>query len=88
MATGFTTIDRVRLLIQDVLSVDVADGDTDLIESGLIDSLGLVTMIVEIEQEFRVELPLDDLDVDRFRSVNRIAEFLAASSVGADGRGR
>jgi acyl carrier protein len=79
MATGFTTIDRVRLLIQDALSVDVPDGDTDLIESGLIDSLGLVTMIVEIEQEFRVELPLDDLDVDRFRSVNRIAEFLAAT---------
>jgi acyl carrier protein len=87
MDAGFTTIERVRLVIGDALSVDVPDGDTDLIASGLIDSLGLVTMIVEIEQEFRLELALEDLDVDRFRSVNRIAEFLAASSVGADGRG-
>jgi D-alanine--poly(phosphoribitol) ligase subunit 2 len=85
MAAGFTTVERVRLLIRDALSVDVPDGDTDLINSGLLDSLGLVTMIVEIEHEFQLELPLDDLDVDRFRSVNRIAEFLGASLVGTDG---
>jgi acyl carrier protein len=72
-------------LIRDALSVDVPDGDTDLVNSGLLDSLGLVMMIVEIEHEFQLELPLDDLDVDRFRSVNRIAEFLAASLVGTDG---
>jgi acyl carrier protein len=85
MAAGFTTVERVRLLIRDALSVDVPDGDTDLVNSGLLDSLGLVMMIVEIEHEFQLELPLDDLDVDRFRSVNRIAEFLGASLVGTDG---
>jgi D-alanine--poly(phosphoribitol) ligase subunit 2 len=76
MAAGSTTVERVQLLIRDALSVDVPDGDTDLIESGLLDSLALVTLIVEIEQEFGVELPLDDFDVNRFRSVQRIAEFL------------
>ena len=76
MAAGSTTVERVHLLIRDALSVDVPDGDTDLIESGLLDSLALVTLIVEIEQEFGVELPLDDFDVNRFRSVQRIAEFL------------
>jgi D-alanine--poly(phosphoribitol) ligase subunit 2 len=82
MATGSTTVERVWLLIRDALSVDVPDGDTDLIDSGLLDSLALVTLIVEIEDEFGVEVPLDDFDVDRFRSVYRIADFLAAS----DGR--
>lgn len=83
-----STAERVRLLIADALSVDVPDGDTDLIEAGLIDSLGLVTMIAEIEDEFRIELPLDDLEIDRFRSVNRIAKLLAAASIGVDGHGR
>jgi acyl carrier protein len=87
MAAGLTTVERVQVLIRDALSFDVPDGDTDLITSGLLDSLGLVTLIVEIENEFQLELPLDDLDVDRFRSVNRIADFLAASSVVADGPG-
>jgi D-alanine--poly(phosphoribitol) ligase subunit 2 len=77
MAVGSTTVDRLRLLISDALSIEVPATDADLIDSGLLDSLALVTMIVEIEQEFQVELPLDDFDVDRFRSVNRIAEFLA-----------
>lgn len=82
-----TTTDRVRLVIEEALSVDVPDADTDLIETGVIDSLGLVTMIAELEDEFRLELPLDDLDVDRFRSVNRIAEFLATTSIEAGRRG-
>lgn len=76
MATGATTVERVWLLIRDALSVDVPDGDTDLIDSGLLDSLALVTLIVEIEDEFEVELPLEDFDLDRFRSVERIAAFL------------
>ena len=76
MAAPPTTVERVRLLIQDALSIDVPDRDTDLVESGLLDSLALVTLIVEVEREFEVELPLDDFDVDRFRSVQRIAEFL------------
>jgi D-alanine--poly(phosphoribitol) ligase subunit 2 len=76
MAAPPTTVERVRLLIQDALSIDVPDRDTDLVESGLLDSLALVTLIVEVEREFEVELPLEDFDVDRFRSVQRIAEFL------------
>lgn len=76
MATGATTVERVWLLIRNALSVDVPDGDTDLIDSGLLDSLALVTLIVEIEDEFEVELPLEDFDLDRFRSVERIAAFL------------
>jgi acyl carrier protein len=78
MATGPTTVDRVRLLIRDVLSVEVPDGDADMIDSGLLDSLALVSLIAEIEHEFQLELPLDDLDVDQFRSAERIAQLLAA----------
>jgi acyl carrier protein len=85
MTAGSTTVDRVRLLIRDVLSVEVPDGDSDLIDSGLLDSLALVTLIAEIEHEFKLELPLEDLDVDQFRSVERILELLVASGVDTDG---
>jgi D-alanine--poly(phosphoribitol) ligase subunit 2 len=84
MAAGSTS-DRVRLLIREALSVDVPNGHTDLVESGLLDSLGLVSLIVEIEHEFQLELPLHDLDVNQFRSVERITELLASSPLGADG---
>jgi acyl carrier protein len=70
---------RIARLIQEVLAVEVPAHDTDLIESGAVDSLGLVSLITEIEREFGVELPLDELDIDDFRSVDRMAAFVAAS---------
>ena len=76
MASGPTTAERVGLLIRDALSIDVPSGQTDLIDSGLLDSLALVTLVAEIEQEFGIELPLDEFDPDRFRSVNTIEQFL------------
>jgi acyl carrier protein len=80
MAVDTSTVDRVRLLIEDVLNIEVPDEDTDLIHSGVLDSLALVSLIVGIEQEFQLELPLEDLDLDQFRSVGSIAQLLAASA--------
>jgi acyl carrier protein len=72
--------ERIGRLIRQTLSVEIPAPDTDLIESGLIDSLALVSLIAEIEGEFGFELPLDDFDVDNFRSVDRMAAFVAPLS--------
>lgn len=66
----------ISRLVQDVLFVDVPGHDTDLIEEGLLDSLGLVSLITELEAALGFELPLDDLDVDSFRTIRGIAEFV------------
>jgi D-alanine--poly(phosphoribitol) ligase subunit 2 len=79
MVADPSTVDRVRLLIGDVLSIEVPNGDIDMIDAGLLDSFALVSLIAEIEQEFQLELSLEDLDVDQFRSPDRIAQLLAAS---------
>lgn len=76
-------IDRVRTLVADVVSVDVPSDQTDLIDSGLIDSLTLITLIAEIELEFQAQLALEDLDVEQFRTVQRIAQFLSDAALGA-----
>jgi acyl carrier protein len=85
MTAPALTVSRVRLLVEEALGVDVPDDSTDLIASGLLDSLALVSLIAGIEDEFNVELPLEELDVDDFRSVDRIAEHLSATQPTADG---
>jgi len=77
MVVDSRTLDRVRVLIKDVLGIEALSDTTDLMEPGVMDSLALATIIAEIEQEFQVELVLDDLNVDRFRSLHRIAQLLA-----------
>jgi D-alanine--poly(phosphoribitol) ligase subunit 2 len=69
--------ERITAIIREALAVEVPSPTTDLIATGLIDSLALVSLIVEIETELGVELPLDDFDPDRFRTVETMAAFAA-----------
>lgn len=85
--TDSAMLSRITGLIRDRLGVDVPEYDTDLIEAGLIDSMALVMLIAAIEETFACELPLDDFDIDNFRSAERICEFLSSTGVleqGAD----
>jgi D-alanine--poly(phosphoribitol) ligase subunit 2 len=74
-------IARLTGLVRDQLGVDVPSSDTDLVAVGLLDSLALVTLIVGIEDTFGCRLPLDDFDIDRFRSIDAMAAFLAEAGV-------
>jgi acyl carrier protein len=60
-----------------VLVVEPPSFETDLIESGVLDSLALVELLFEIERQFQIELQLDELDVENFRTVERICELVA-----------
>jgi D-alanine--poly(phosphoribitol) ligase subunit 2 len=73
--------ERIDAVIREALSVEVPSHDTDLIEAGLLDSLALVSLLAELEEALGVELPVDELEVDDFRSVERIAVFLVRSGV-------
>jgi acyl carrier protein len=70
------SVQRVQGLMKDVLAITPAGIDQDLLESGLLDSMALIELLYAIEQEFTVELPLEDLDVDRLRSVRGIASYV------------
>ena len=69
-------------IIQDLfahrLNIDVPSADTDLIDSGLLDSLRLVELLLEIEASLGCRLPVDEIDLDDLRSVSRIARLIAA----------
>jgi D-alanine--poly(phosphoribitol) ligase subunit 2 len=62
--------------------MEVASEQTDLIETGMLDSLALVELLFEIEREFQVDLALDELDIDNFRTIERIGEFVERSQAG------
>lgn len=68
---------RVRAVLSRLFGLDPPSRDTDLFESDALDSLGVVTLIAELEAEFDVELPLDELDIDAFGSLERIVGLLS-----------
>jgi acyl carrier protein len=75
--------DRVQRLFVETLNVEVPSPDTDLIEGGLLDSLALVELLFALEREFAVTIALENLDIDTFRSIRTIAEFVENTKDGA-----
>lgn len=63
-------------LFADKLHVEVPSPDVDLVEIGVLDSIGFVTLLMHLEEDFGVAVPIDDLDVEKFRSVARITGYL------------
>lgn len=74
-----TVAERIAGLIRSSLHIDEIDPEADLIGGGIMDSLALVALITDIEDDFGIELPLDDFDIEAFRSVSSIADFVAGA---------
>ena len=62
------------------LSVEITSIDADLVQTGILDSLALVELLTYIEKEFETEVSLDDIDIEDFNSIARIAEYVNAHS--------
>jgi len=58
------------------LSVRVPSETTDLFESGILDSQGVVELLAYIEDRFNALIPVEDLELDNLRSVQRIASLI------------
>lgn len=72
--------EEIVAIFRDALGIDVPSYDADVIETGLLDSLGLITLLYEIEQRFGVQIPFEALDLDDFRSVDALAGLVAAQA--------
>jgi acyl carrier protein len=66
----------VMRILRDTLHMEVDDESVDLIDGGLLDSLALVELLLELERVLRIRLVLDELDVDDLRNVEHIARFV------------
>ncbi|TLY42753.1 MAG: acyl carrier protein [Nitrospirae bacterium] len=56
--------------------IEIPSVDTDLFETGALDSLAFVELLLYMEQEFGITVSLEEVEFDTFRSVEKIAEFL------------
>jgi methoxymalonate biosynthesis acyl carrier protein len=70
--------DQLQKIFREVLNVELPSRDTDILEGGILDSLAFVTLLFEIEERFGVQIPLEQLDLEDIRTVNRIALLVEA----------
>lgn len=57
------------------------DADEDLLGSGLVDSLGMASVVLFIETNCEIEIPAEDVTIDHFLSLNAIDAYLKKRGV-------
>jgi len=69
---------RITRLFEERLNLEIPSPETDLFESGALDSMAFVELLAQIESEFGVQVALQDIEMDNFRSIEKIAGFVEA----------
>ena len=72
--------DQVRATIRDFITSAVSlpnlDDEADLFASGIVNSLFAVQLMTFIEKTFAIEVGMDDLDMENFKSVQATSLFV------------
>jgi acyl carrier protein len=63
-------------LIAEKLLVEVHSPEDDLLATGVLDSLSLIELLLNLEQHFGMKIPLDELQIEDVRSVRSIANMV------------
>ena len=70
--------ERLGALFAETFHIEVPSPDTDLLESGLLDSFQFVELLLQLERRFGVRVRIDDIELDDLRTLARIARMVAA----------
>lgn len=50
----------------------------NLLEMGIVDSMGMMKLILFLERQFKKRVPVEDMTVDNFKTVEKIASYFSA----------
>jgi methoxymalonate biosynthesis acyl carrier protein len=68
----------LMVFLRNSLSIDLQSSEHNLWDAGIIDSLMVVDLVLYIEQAFNISTALEDLDIENFATVSRMADFVAS----------
>jgi len=79
MEIAVSQIEQLRNFISDISFTDVEKikEDTLLFEEGIFDSLGFLSLVSFLNEEYGVDVTNDELSEDNFKSINAVVEYIA-----------
>lgn len=66
----------IMKLLREILPYDEINQTTELIESGILDSLSIMVFVTHLEDEFQIEVSDDAITADNFSNVLKIAQLV------------
>lgn len=72
--------DKIITYIKTEISMEPLDDidlDEDLLGNGLVDSLGMIKLVLFLEKEFNVHIGPEDMTVENFNTIQSISKYLS-----------
>lgn len=76
MADPETLANDIAQIFSQNLHIEVPSHDFDLFTAGILDSLQLVELLFQLEEQFGIQIPLGEIGLEDFRSIDSIALML------------
>jgi len=68
--------ETVKRFILSSINFTHLDDDDNLFESGIVNSLFAIQLMTFIEKAFSIEVEMDDMDIENFKSLNATTAFV------------
>lgn len=69
---------EIAELFSSRLGIETPSVETDLFDTGILDSMAFVELLLQLESSFGLKLNLSEIEFEQFRSVEKIADFVAS----------
>jgi len=76
MGNSLNVSEKISTIVSKALTIEKVDIDKDLFESGLLDSLSLIQLMVELEEGFAITITPEELDVEDYRTVRTMSKMI------------
>lgn len=73
-------MDRLLELLKRIMPEVDFESSSNLIDDGVLDSLDIVSIISEIEEEYKIEIDPNEIDPDNFQSAVTMLKMIEKSS--------
>jgi methoxymalonate biosynthesis acyl carrier protein len=75
--TDYETIrTRLSALFSEVMHLEVLSAETDLFDTGILDSQRFVELLLHIEEHFNTHIDIQDFEIENFRCIDKIATLI------------
>jgi acyl carrier protein len=70
---------RLDALFVESFHIEVPSPEADLLDLGILNSLQFVELLFLLEEQFGLQIKLEDVDLDDLRTLSRVARLVAAN---------
>ncbi len=69
-------MEKLMKILQEVKPGVVYEGKTDLIDSGVLDSFDVITLVAELNEAYEIDIPVEEIVEENFNSVEAIYSLI------------